>query len=327
VKTFRVTIEPRSPLGTAFQADTLFGHFCWTLAGERGEKALAEFLAAYDEGRPALVFSSGFPAGYLPRPLAPSSRPEERKTLEDLILHEKMDTSRTAARDRLKKLRKSHWFPRRKWPEVREKLSEGRILSMLLGEKEGPAEPKPFDRLQNTLGRITGRTLEEGGLHSSETEVYPSGSRIDFYIRQVEPPGAFPLQELESLVRKLFLTGFGRDASTGGGHCEVVGFEDDSAFFQPEGSHALALSNFIPCEALPVKQGFYRLVTKFGKLGPGLSTNPFKKPMLMAEAGSVWPVSEVRPWFGRWLDSVHAERSEVRHHALMLPLYCCLEEA
>jgi hypothetical protein len=128
---------------------------------------------------------------------------------------------------------------------------------------------------------------------------------VDVYVRCEE--ASFTGERLKNLFDHLFRFGYGKDASTGSGHAEVVSLEEERDLFgRKHGTHALALSNFIPCDGLRVEQGCYRLATKLGKLGRGLAS---------------FPIDEARSCYGRWLRDVHRDRPEVRHSALMLPLF------
>ncbi len=71
MRTYRSTITLGSASASPWQADTLFGHLCWSLARRRGEEYLADqFLAAYRRGEPPVLLSDGFPPSFLPRPRA-----------------------------------------------------------------------------------------------------------------------------------------------------------------------------------------------------------------------------------------------------------------
>ncbi len=61
---YKITWKPLSGFSTPLDSDTIFGHFCWALnyLYEDEQKKLEEMLAELEK-RPALIFSSAFPAG------------------------------------------------------------------------------------------------------------------------------------------------------------------------------------------------------------------------------------------------------------------------
>ena len=89
----------------------------------------------------------------------------------------------------------------------------------------------------------------------------------------------------------------------------------------------MTLSSFIPKENDPV-EGYYHILLKYGKLGglyaKGISevnNNPFKKPLIMFSAGSVFYDKEYRKGktYGALLDDVHHNK-EIRHYAHAFPI-------
>lgn len=330
MKIYRLTVRPRSPLRTPFQADTLFGHFCWAIAEKEGEAVLGEFLAGYDRGSPAVIFSNGFPTGYLPRPLLPPlTRPERDVMLQQWMGNQQNGESRIIALDRMKKVSKWNWVRREVFFSLSGKLSEKNLMEALnqSGDQErqehSPSNLKPvkFDRLQNTINRISNHTEEGGGLYSTEAWVYDEVRDVDIYLG-VEPEGCLLAEaDLKALLEQLFDRGYGADASTGCGHCEIKGFEADPEITSAEGGWAMALSNFLPDVSIPIQDAFYKVMPKFGKLGGGVDVNPFKKPLLMMMAGATFPVKERRPYYGVWLKDMHATRPEIRHHAYTLAVH------
>lgn len=77
---YKFTISPEGGVGTPFRSDTLFGSACWTMLWYKGENALKEFLGKAEKGEPELVFSDGFPCGYLPIPFFVSLKEKDINT-------------------------------------------------------------------------------------------------------------------------------------------------------------------------------------------------------------------------------------------------------
>lgn len=89
MKTHRIRLKAHSGSLTPFQADTLFGHLCWTVAYREGDKGLEEFLKPFKEGNPPFLISDGFPGDLLPKPLSAEVNiddPDERKEMKKVDL-------------------------------------------------------------------------------------------------------------------------------------------------------------------------------------------------------------------------------------------------
>jgi len=72
MSTFRATLKLHTAFGTPLAGDTLFGQLCWTAREHLGEAELNRLLEGYTSDSPWLVVSDGFPSGYLPKPSVPS---------------------------------------------------------------------------------------------------------------------------------------------------------------------------------------------------------------------------------------------------------------
>jgi len=63
LKTYSITIKPRSPFGTPLKGDTIFGQLCWQLVNDPALAAVPfEALIAEYAATPFAVVSSAFPA-------------------------------------------------------------------------------------------------------------------------------------------------------------------------------------------------------------------------------------------------------------------------
>ena len=69
MKLYKAQIELHSAISTPLKGDTKWGHLVWGLANHEGEESVAAFLQACKGPNPALVVSSAFPEGMLPRPV------------------------------------------------------------------------------------------------------------------------------------------------------------------------------------------------------------------------------------------------------------------
>lgn len=310
MKSYRVDITPRSPWGTLLQADTLFGHLCWALAYTQGEKALHDFLHAFDSLQAPLVLSNGLPSGYLPRPLLPAvAGPQEERDAKD--------------RKKLKRLTllAEEWLLGARNGLDEEKIQRALLESENLGKKDEDLWREGLG-YHNTIDRRSNRVRDEGGFFQSLDYHFSANSRLNVYVK-TDYFSETALGELFAVVAK---GGFGRDKSAGLGafHFTLVPFSFPSL---PGANGFIALSHFVPAPHDPTT-GWYDLITKFGKLGGAFAAgptqsggkhNPFKKPVIMLRSGSVFWDTPVREWYGRLIPDVHTDM-RIRHYGLCYPL-------
>lgn len=109
--------------------------------------------------------------------------------------------------------------------------------------------------------------------------------------------------EVESILKDLFLTGFGKKKSSGYGAFEWDRMDDYTLINEPDGdcNFFYTLGNYLPSEEDGIVDGYYRFFVKYGKLGEtGASgSNPFKKPMIMMRQGSCFEVTNPKQFYGR----------------------------
>jgi CRISPR-associated protein Csm4 len=317
--TYRATLKPQSAALSPWQADTLFGHLCWLIRYEAGEAALAEWLAAYHSGSPPLLFSDGFPEGWLPRPLTP---PRESTTSR-----KKVDQVRAMAA--AKEAKGVRWVTLADFDALRR------------GEAITPQTRlwlKP-DRttLKNQINRLTGGTtaFDEaagGNLYSVDelafvdtSAVTPAGMNVSIYVRARDEAEA---QRGRDLLTRLAQSGYGAKKSAGYGHFRLVNWEQASDFDTAPGeaNGFISLSNWVPARSDPT-EGFYSTLVKYGKLGEewASSEKPFKFPLLMLTAGSSFYASPVREWYGRLVKGIAPANDRVVQYGYAFAVAAKLE--
>jgi CRISPR-associated protein Csm4 len=340
----RYKIKPVSPVITPLMSDTFFGHFCWSICYDKGEQFLLEFLKSYKEGNPPpVIFSSAFISGYLPRPILPPAKRRQIKALIKKYFIDDPDNRLSAKTEKQRKFEgistlrewdKQRFISIENWLALKDGYSEYELQEVFYKNAKQPDLEESLNTsveitASNTINRISGAVMEEGGgLFSREKTWFYPGVELDLYVETDS-------ETSESLVNWFlthFLpeTGFGKDKSTGMGMLDI---RKDTAFdpdiFQvttPNASMALSLSAFDGIGDLP---SFYRLKTKFGKLGGdfafsspgGGAPKPFKKPILMMEPGSIFFTTD--PLNNRGLiANIHSD-DRIRHCGLpvTLPLH------
>jgi len=318
MKSYRIDIKPLGRWGSLLTADTFFGHLCWAMRLTRGESAVQEFLACYDSGEAPLVLSDGLPAGFLPRPIL---QPAERTTAE-------------ISPEQYKAIKKVPYISVGGFEKLRGALKEADVLKVLAQESEervfhGNSQVRegllPWIEEATwhcTIDRGIGSVLKQGGLYQTEDFLFGTDVRFNVFVRLSD----FDIQTLLELVEFVGMSGYGRDASVGLGRFSVESFAEFAFPRIPDANAFMALSNFVPSPKDPV-HGWYDLTVKFGKLGGPYSLGPtekaahcpFKKPLVMLKAGSVFFDNPVQEWYGRVVSNVHFD-SRIRHYGICYAL-------
>jgi CRISPR-associated protein Csm4 len=269
MQTYRFTLRPLSAFGTPLAGDTLFGQLCWTLRHQLGNARLNELLQGYTKGQPFAVLSDALPTGHVPLPSLPSS------------LWQKSEVA-----DR-KVLKKKKWLP-------------SGALSSPFATWQGSAQSDSEVAAQtkraqphNTINRQTGTTGEGqfAPYAMPQTWFHPT-MHFDLYV--VLDASRLSPDELTTALDTVGKVGFGRDASIGLGKFEIVG--DATAANWPATTAPNSYLTLGPCAPqglsfCPVRST-YQVATRFGRHGDAAvqSGQPFKRPVLLAKAGSVfWP--------------------------------------
>jgi len=269
MRTYRHVLQPLTAFGTPLAGDTLFGQLCWTLRHQLSNDRLNALLHGYNDGKPFAVVSDALPAGHVPLPSVPSS-----------LWAASPSTERKALK-------------RRRWLPVTA-LSEA--FPQWQASARGDADVAPqTERAQphNTINRQSGTTGEGMFAPYAMPQIwFHPAMRFDLYV--VLDDTRLTLDEFTAALDAMGATGFGRDASIGLGKFRRV--EDAAVADWPVVANANSYLTLGPCA--PQGQGycparsFYQVLTRFGRHGDVAvqSGNPFKRPVLMAKAGSVfWP--------------------------------------
>lgn len=292
----RYKVRVLSPLETPLMSDTIFGHFCWGLRYTQGERVLEDFLAAFGGGRRApVLFSSAFPAGMIPRPEIP---PPERRLIVEFARQKSGGDKGSLLKelDKARSILRRGYIPLAAWQKMKVGFSWSSMLSNLWQEAADAEDMEPVEEVSqgNVISRITDTVAPEGGLFTRARSWYPKDAALEFY-------AAFNDQALVAAAERILLdyipaTGFGADKSVGMGRLAV----ERDASFDPSSldcadPNARLLLSMAAFDGLERHEAYYRLKTKYGKLGGGFAAasptggdpRPFKKPVLMYEPGAV----------------------------------------
>lgn len=321
---YRATIRPRSAGLSPWQADTLFGHFCWLIFYEEGETALNNFLMPYKQGDPPILLSNGFPGDYLPRPILPAVSLAQDQTKAQQI----------AAMKSAKRAKEIHWVSVEDFNALRRGAAPELAQQISL---KGPQVV-----LKNQINRLTGGTtaMEEheasGNLYTLEELRFvnradnPNATMdVSIYIKVRSEAHAHRVDELFQYLEK---SGYGKKKSAGYGQIEYRGLEAFDEFEPPPhtANGFVSLSNWVPEQDDPT-DGYYSTLVKYGKLGETLvhTENPFKFPITMFTAGSSFRLGEkpIKEWYGRLVPGIAPGKQEVVQYAyaFSLPLQLHLD--
>ena len=325
---YRYNITPQSPLITPIMSDTLFGHFCWAIRYREGERYLSDFLSSFGDGKVApVLFSSAFISGFLPRPtLPPPPRDQIRQFVRSQFGDGKKDIFNGFSR--VKEWNRRRQITAQQWHNLKGDYSDIGLYKHFSRETDdGNKKPAEIEiSTSNTINRFSGTVPPEGGgLFQREKTWYMEGVSLDIYVEINDEAISSPTEWF--LVEYLPANGYGADKSTGMGNLSVEKDNSfDSSVFETQGANArmsVSFSSFMGIEKI---NSFYRLKTKFGKLGgsfafwspTGGNPRPFKKPVLMYEPGAVFFCKgslNDKPL----LDNIHSD-DRIRHCGIPITL-------
>ena len=325
-KNYTIRIALKSSLITPFQSDTIFGHICWALRflkWDEGEDRLEIFLKEYDnDTSPPLLVSNGFPEGYLPKPVLP---PVPQNEIDEIVgLKNRIEMSY-----RIKTLKKLEYIRKEDFIILLEKgLNSSNMLELLLNNYDSYRdiiELQPHDVQRNTVNRASNTVTR--GLYSDREIFFTKGfDNYEIYVKT----NFFSKNELERIFGFISIQGFGKNKSTGKG-AFTFEINENERLDIPESSEPnafMTLSSYIPKKNEPGK-GYYQILHKYGKLAgsyksefPKISNNPFKAPLIMMSAGSVFIDSEFHDHkvYGSLLNDVHKNYPEVRQYSYAFPV-------
>jgi len=263
-----------------------------------GEDELKGFLRLYDDRRPPLLLSNGFPGELLPNPLVPLPRIERSLPLEEQRGN----------------------FRHHKQAKGSRYITLVEFNRAINGELVIPS-PETESRetvritLKNQLNRLTSGTDDEHPLYNFEEHYWPE---ITVYLK-VSPDF---VDRTKTLLQYIADTGYGKRKSVGYGQIESMLFEPFDGFNQPQKANGfVTLSNFVPAANDAIK-GCWSMIVKYGRMGEewALEDNAFKKPLLMLEAGSAFLDSHPRDYYGCLVKNLNPAYHEAVQYALALPV-------
>ena len=293
MKLYRITLQVLSPPGTPFHSDTLFGHLCWQVKFREGDDGVGEFLQPFLEGKPPFVFSDGFPAGKLPKPM--------------------VDYPESDAK-RVKEIKKVDYLP----VEDFQTVCRGEPLNPLVRIDADKKAKKPsahwnrwriehiaIDR--NTFTAAEGQLYQTEVIYLSDGEAMKDQSAHNFLDLYLLAESEEWKERARDLLQGVALSGYGKDKSTGSGHFQIKGevVEVTSNFYSIQGVNGfVSLSSFVPAAGDPV-DGRWKIRVKFGRLGENAGGGMFlKHPLIQFEPGAAFRHNSPNYYYGRMVKNI-----------------------
>ncbi len=288
MRLYKTTITPTSNFATPLKGDTLFGQMCWAIVFASNKDKLEALLSDY-ETNPFLIVSDPFAVGYLPKPTAPSIHLNEDISLK-------------------KENRKKIWL-------TLEQLINGQFNNAK-SDKDAVNQDENETVIRNSINYKTSTTGSDGFDPYGEIEFSFSKKDIYFLIGD-----NFTTDDLTRTLQIVSEMGYGKDATIGKGRFRFSALEKID--LNTNSTTYMALSPFTPND-LQCKDIFYEPFTRFGKIGASrVSTNPFKKPIVLADSGAVIQFQETQniQYLGKAIKNISTYKDVVHQgYSIVVPI-------
>ena len=197
--------------------------------------------------------------------------------------------------------------------EDKKKLRKKRFINLKSLQKDLVPEKVYFDKknivIKNSINRLTFTTSNGFDPFSIEEINY---TKIWMFLMCEEDKKDILLKTIE----KIGVYGFGKKSSIGKGQFridEVKEFE----FNDIETTTYLAISPFVKENNDKV---YYEPYVKFGKYGLNRSKNPFKKPVILCDSGSVIKLNSKKKVYGKIIENGSIEKSYTQAKTILVPM-------
>lgn len=329
MKVFEFSLMLRSDFATELQGDTLFGQICWQLAQDASLAGdISTLLQNYDSepfcvvSDPVMYFEKGGTREYLFKtPFLPQNSDE----VGDDFNRQKQQHENRKRRKRLK------WAITSKSlkldPYKEENLVGGAQIKVRYDLPEDWEGMKTIRQTHNSIDRLTGTTGTGSAFapYALNQHFWYPETRLAVFAGIRDDIAVTGIKEA---LKRIGITGYGADASTGKGRFEITGQSAvDLAGLGSGQPDALCVISSVVPEAETYSAVYFEPFVRFGKHGNILATSatPFKQPVLKAATGAVliplhdkWPQ---KPYIGKAVKGLsrHSETVE-QGYALYIPI-------
>jgi len=365
MQTYAVYFRPRHSLASQIGSDTLFGAVCWGIRELGLKKDLAEWLRT-QEGRPPFSFGTPTPycfdsqkqplLRFYPIPISFQTHTSNKDEGQQLSKLEQIGLVEIAKKTKNAKFASEFLFAEMADStlstetlirELKNNSKTYHILGQILFSdqecnillKHGIKLRRPLIQespvQHNAIDRVSGGTGEGLLYYKNETH-FAFQTGLWTLLRATET-------DLDQLIlpalRYLEDTGIGADRTAGKGHFWI---QVDSAPQLPvvdNPNAVMMLSRYLPAQqdglALEGKPLAFKLITlrskreqKFPKQTPGQATPPvYKQAIRVFEPGSVFPLREKQPLYGRMSQIVPTDQGgSVFLNGAGLPVFLKIRE-
>lgn len=265
MKLYKIDIKPHGVFYTSIKGDMFFGMFCCAVADCLGNERLNVCLSGYEENKPFIVFSDAFPKGFLPKPMLPAQ-------------YYKTGNKDEFDANKRKEIKRKNWLPIES-------------LNLPTFQMQNKFEEIKFKQsFLKTANRIEQKTNHaSGGVYSAyTTEPIMYNTPLSIYMSVDE--SKISLEEIELIIKNIGMNGFGKKSSSGGGKFEVCGNIEEVKLQNYKYNKFMTLGPCVPqSKILNADECFYKIFVRFGRHGSknALSENPFKKPVITMDTGTV----------------------------------------
>lgn len=337
MRTYEITIKPKSGFGTPLKGDTIFGHICWQAAYDESlfGKTIDQLLRDYNNNPFIVVSSAFFKIGEGNNVHRIFKRP-------DMSLFKVFNFKGT---DKMEVINKRKILKSKKWLalDFEQKIENFKKLNYFSEEevvtdyfKNGQKSKNrhsfllinDFAQPHNTINRLTNTTGEGRFVpFSSEQMVFNIDVMLAIYVGIRED---IAISQIKTAFQRIGEVGFGKDASTGLGKFDIVSTDEFNLFEigSPNPNACYTLSPCIPEKGV-FSEIYFTPFTRFGRHGDVLakSKNPFKNPVLMADEGAVFickNMNEIlrKPYIGKAITGVSKilETATIQGYSLYIPV-------
>ncbi len=301
MKTYALTLKLKSGLLTELQSDTIYGHFCWRLKEQLGEKELTNFISLYKKSNPIFILSNGLlkvkDKILFPRPLI-FEKPEKKQNKYEKVMN---FVDRKSSKERIYiTLDEMNLF-----------LSNSKVQIIDLSEtsdnnKKNNRKKKILEDSLKVSVQIDRQSFGsmQGRLFSYKPQ-YSGGDVYFVVLVKIFDEAIFNAFNCEQILKDTFSLGYGKKKSSGYGQFEVLSFEEFNEINEPNECNAfVVIGNYLPSNDDKVLPLGYDYNIKYGKLGEelSLSENPFKNPIVFLTAGSCFKTTNPKSFYGRVTD-------------------------
>lgn len=287
MQSYQLTLKPLTAFATALYGDTLFGQLCWAIRNRYGEDKLTELLKGYTEQQPFAIVSNAFPEGYIPLAKIPGHFYKE-----------------VAGLDR-KAVKKRAWLPldalSKPVSEWLHYASSEADIAQAYGDKEITKLQQTHPQPHNSINRQTGTTGDGFAPYSIEQHWFHPQLQWHCYIQIDEQ--RIELKSIRQCLEDIGQIGYGRDASIGMGKFAILECQPFQFNAQNQTNAWLTLAPCAPQgQGYDAEKSYYQIFTRFGRHGDRAvqQGKPFKNPVLLAQAGAVFSLTNTKnPWIGQ----------------------------